>query len=60
VPITGTIEVRGPNPSGEYLVILPEGQVRLVTCWGELDRLTLEGDAAQVLGDLSTFPRQPV
>jgi hypothetical protein len=58
--MAGSIEVSGPGRSGEFLAVLPDGRVKLVKHWQDLELLMLECDAEEVRGDLSRLTRQTV
>jgi len=56
--MAGSIEVRGPDGSGEFTATLPDGRVSPVRHWQDLELLMLEYDPEEVSGDLSLLTRQ--
>ncbi len=56
---TRCIEVRGPDASGEFIAILPNGERRPIRTGAELDALMQEWGVLVKKGDFAKLERRP-
>jgi hypothetical protein len=56
---TRSKEVRGPDASGEFIAILPNGEHRHIRTGAELDALVQEWGVLVKKGDLAELERRP-